>query len=71
MELRPYEVSSKWGPLKKRSKKITGKLLGGITKENGFVESDKNSLRRRSLSVSVSKLCVKEYGYHCLYKFTS
>jgi len=40
-----YEVTSKWNPEKKRSQKITGKLLGKITKENGFIESDKARLR--------------------------
>ena len=55
-----YEVSSKWDPVKKRPKKITGKLLGKITKEDGFIESDKAKLRKRELVVS--KLSVKEYG---------
>lgn len=55
-----YEVTSKWDPKKKRSKKITGKLLGKITKEDGFIESDKAKLRRQTLAVS--KLTVKEYG---------
>ncbi len=55
-----YEVSSKWNPEKKRSQKITGKLLGKITKEDGFIESDKAKLRKRELAVS--KLSVKEYG---------
>ncbi len=55
-----YEVTSKWDPEKKRPKKITGKLLGRITKEEGFIESEKAKLRRQSLSLS--KLTVKEYG---------
>lgn len=55
-----YEVSSKWDPDKKRSKKITGKLLGRITKEDGFIESEKAKLRKQSLIVS--NLSVKEYG---------
>lgn len=55
-----YEVSSKWDPVLKRSKKITGKLIGKITQENGFVESEKDKLRKRELTVS--KLTVKEYG---------
>ena len=55
-----YEVTSKWDPQKKRSKKITGKLLGRITKEKGFIESEKAKLRKQSLSLS--KLTVKEYG---------
>ncbi len=59
-----YEVTSKWDPDKKRPKKITGKILGRITKENGFVESDKAKLRKRELTVS--KLAVKEYGIAAL-----
>jgi len=55
-----YEVSSKWNPKKKRAQKISGKILGRITKENGFIESDKAKLRKRELTVS--KLSVKEYG---------
>lgn len=55
-----YEVTSKWDPEKKRSKKITGKLLGKITKEDGFIESDKAKLRKKEFVVS--KLVVKEYG---------
>ena len=55
-----YEVSSKWNPEKKRAQKITGKLLGRITKEDGFIESEKAKLRRQQLAVS--KLTVKEYG---------
>ena len=59
-----YEVSSKWDSEKKRAKKITGKILGRITRESGFVESDKAKLRKRELTVS--KLCVKEYGVSAL-----
>ncbi len=55
-----YEVTSKWVPELKRSKKITGKLLGRITKEDGFIESDKAKLRKQTLAVS--RLTVKEYG---------
>lgn len=55
-----YEVSSKWDPEKKRARKITGPLLGKITKEDGFIESEKAKLRKKE--VTVSKLCVKEYG---------
>ena len=58
-----YEVTSKWDPEKKRSKKITGKLLGRITEKDGFIESEKAKLRRQTLSVS--KLTIKEYGITC------
>jgi len=55
-----YEVSSKWNPEKKRAQKITGKILGRITKENGFIESDKYKLRKQQFAIS--KLTVKEFG---------
>jgi transposase len=55
-----YEVSSKWDPEKKRPQKITGKLLGRITKEEGFIESDKAKLRKKE--ILVTSLVVKEYG---------
>ncbi len=57
-----YEVSSKWNPEKKRAKKITGKLLGRITKEDGFVESDKNKLRTSFKPYYKKPLQIKEYG---------
>lgn len=55
-----YEVSSVWDKEKKRSKKVTGKLLGKITEQDGFIESDKARLRNKQLIVT--KLVVKEYG---------
>jgi len=54
-----YEVSSKWNPEKKRPQKITGKLLGRVTPQ-GFVESPKHQLHKKSLAVE--SLVVKEYG---------
>ncbi len=57
-----YEVSSKWDPEKKRARKITGRLLGRITKENGFVESSKYKLQRNFTSFFDQPLQVKEYG---------
>jgi hypothetical protein len=55
-----YEVSSKWNPEKKRPMKITGRLLGKITEESGFVESDKERLRKQQLQIE--RVQVKEYG---------
>jgi transposase len=52
-----YAVSSRWNPEKKRSQKITGKLLGKITPA-GFIESPKYTL---SSSPAISP-SVKEYG---------
>jgi transposase len=54
-----YEISSKWDKEKKRSKKITGRLLGSITEEKGFKESDKYNLSKTHFS---EPLQVKEYG---------
>lgn len=55
-----YEVTSKWNKEKKRSQKITGKLLGTINQKDGFVESTKRKLEHKP-SV-ISSVCIKEYG---------
>jgi hypothetical protein len=55
-----YEVTSKWNPEKKRSVKITGKLLGKITQTDGFIESDKNRLRKQMNRFE--GIQVKEWG---------
>lgn len=58
-----YSVSYKYNPLKKRTDKISGILLGKIT-ENGFIKSDKNSLRE---SVSKNDICIKSVGLSALF----
>jgi hypothetical protein len=55
-----YEVTSKWSSEKKRSVKITGKLLGSITETSGFVESEKARLRKQQ--ITIERIQVKEYG---------
>jgi hypothetical protein len=55
-----YQVSSKWDPVRKRSIKITGKLLGKITQADGFVESEKARLRKQQ--IQIERIQVKEYG---------
>ncbi len=52
-----YEVSSVWDPQLKRTRKVSGKVLGKITKEQGFV-------KRESYNQPAIKLPVlsKEYG---------
>ena len=52
-----YEVSSIWDPQLKRTRKVSGKIIGKITKEQGFV-------KRESYSQPAIKLPVvsKEYG---------
>ncbi|HNZ43271.1 MAG TPA: transposase [Bacteroidales bacterium] len=56
-----YEATSKWNPQKKRSQKISGKLLGKITPE-GFIESDKYKLRKMNEKALKNPPVVKEYG---------
>lgn len=56
-----YEVTSKWDSEKKRAKKVTGRLLGKITQEEGFIESDKNKLRKTK-SLPTLPIPIKEYG---------
>ncbi|MEJ5263895.1 MAG: hypothetical protein WHT29_01115, partial [Bacteroidales bacterium] len=56
-----YQVTSKWNPEKKRPQKITGKLLGKITPE-GFIESDKERLRKAFHTKPQGPFYVKEYG---------
>jgi len=55
-----YEITSKWNPEKKRAQKVTLGLLGKITQENGFVESEKRKLKiAKNISDDIS---IKEYG---------
>jgi uncharacterized protein YueI len=58
-----YEVSSKYDPVLKRAKKITGRLLGKITEQDGFIISSKDKLRQRAEQpIIVDTLTTKEYG---------
>jgi transposase len=56
-----YQVSSKYDPVTKKSKKITGKLLGTISKEYGFIQSDKNLLRLKA-DQTPKIIYSREYG---------
>lgn len=59
-----YAVSSVYDPELKRPKKITGKILGKITKEDGFIESDKGKLRQSAQKgFDAATLSIKEYGF--------
>jgi hypothetical protein len=59
-----YAISSRWDKEKTRSVKITGKLLGKITEQDGFVESDKARLAKEQMKID--HLQVKEYGVSAL-----
>jgi transposase len=57
-----YEVSSQWDPVKKRPRRITGKLIGRITPE-GLTPSGQRQPRQSSAQQErLSQLTVKEYG---------
>lgn len=59
-----YQVTSKYDPILKRSKKITGKLLGTVTEKDGFVESEKRQLQKtQTQAVDLSSICVRESGF--------
>ena len=58
-----YAVSSKYDPVLKRARKITGKLLGKITEQDGFIMSSKDKLRQKvEQPIIIDKLTTKEYG---------
>lgn len=56
-----YAISSKWNKEKKRAQKITGKILGRITEEKGFVLSG-----TRAPVLRLSELSIKTYGLSVL-----
>ena len=59
-----YAVSSRYDPTLKRAKKITGKILGTITEEDGFVESEKRKLvQKAARGFDPSTICVREFGF--------
>jgi len=61
-----YAVEYKYNPEKKRTDKITKQLLGRITEENGFVVSDKLSLKNKA--DQPPKVDIKTYGLYRLFR---
>ena len=59
-----YKITSKWDPKIKRSKKITLGILGKITKEEGFVESEKHKLKEQTFIPK--NIYLKEFGLSSL-----
>jgi len=59
-----YEVSSFYDPVKKRGRKKTGSLLGKITKDAGFIASDKKKLKDKAYApIDTSKISTRECGF--------
>lgn len=57
-----YEVSSKWDPVKKRPRRITGKLLGRITPDGLLESAQRQSRKSLAQQERLAQLAVKEYG---------
>ena len=59
-----YSVSSRYDPVTKKTKKVSGKILGRITESDGFVESGKRKLDiKASKGFDPATICVKEQGF--------
>ncbi len=54
-----YEVSSAWDAASKRTRKISGKLLGRITKEKGFEPREKYGVKPLAVKAPLTS---KEWG---------
>ena len=53
-----------YDPLTKKSKKVTGKILGSITEANGFLESAMRVLSKKAENpIDFSSIAVKEQGF--------
>jgi len=58
-----YEVTSIYDKQKRRARKVSGKLLGKITEEQGFIPSEKHALRKKAASsITPTRLAHREYG---------
>lgn len=60
-----YEVRYQYNKEKKRTDKITVKLMGKITEKDGFIPSDKDMIRKKS--EQVPKVDIKNYGVYNLF----
>lgn len=57
-----YEVSSYYDKLKKKGRKKTGKFLGAVTEEEGFLEAKKMKVSRTYSGIAIKNITTKEYG---------
>jgi transposase len=61
-----YSCSGVYDKSTKKSKKVTGKILGTITEKGGFIESDKRKIATTALkaqSIDSTSIMVKEFGF--------
>lgn len=57
-----YSYKTVYDKDKRKPKKITGKLLGSITREGGFKASPKRQLEGKSMAPAPSRILCREYG---------
>ena len=58
-----YRVTSKWDPVKRRSKKITGESIGKITEADGFIPNATGLKLMKEMNLApASSPIVKAYG---------
>ena len=60
-----YEVRYQYNKLKKKTDKITVRLMGKITLENGFIASDKDLIRQKASELP--NVDIKNFGVYNLY----
>ena len=60
-----YEVRYQYNKDKKRTDKITVRLLGKLTEQEGFIASDKNQLRQAA--ALLPKVDIKTFGLYHLF----
>lgn len=58
-----YEYKTVYDKDKKGPKKKTGKMIGKITKEEGFIPSEKEELRKKAQKGEIRGVSTKEYGF--------
>ena len=56
-----YEISSRWDPDKKKARKVTGKSVGKITEQDGFIPNAYGTRR-----VLLLHPIVKNYGAYTI-----
>ena len=61
-----YQYKTIYDKVKKRPRKITGKLIGRITKEDGLILSEKRRLEQALDGAILSKPLCREYGVSSL-----
>lgn len=57
-----YKITSRWDPLKKRTKKVTLEMLGTITEKDGLIPKGQSKKGRRSKDREPRIVSTKEYG---------